>query len=635
MNSTDRFRHDRSAYERPTLGWRCGRAAGWGTPCKRGPTASGVCRGQDACKPARAGEAWQCRRPAADGGPCTTGPDKDGVCGLHRPPCAPRRTFRIWRGRLTALAIGATVALLALLALETDLVAGRPSSLDPGPLSAAHSHFVGAGACATCHTAFGKGATAWWQAFWSSTAVMPAAQPASTGAGDAAASGATLTPQAAHRLSAACTECHSFGGKEQKAHNRVFEDHAELAPTDCMMCHTEHKGSRSRITTLTQAQCQSCHTRTIKDFASGHPAFSASFPYEHPQSIRFDHANHFGKHFKDPSAVDKVPAGGCVGCHVVAEAGRAIRPAAFETVCAGCHGESIGNRDFVFFRWPEMEANNIPADDVTKVCGPNSGPEEGAFSAIGVDRPTALSGFLLDAATSNTADYEKPMEELSRSMMSEGAEPLIAKARDHLSSAPIDRMFAGLDAELRPAACAWAANKEYTRPGETKLPGWRADGLELRYKNPSHADPVIRGWIDFLAAIPSPPDIEAQGRLQRARSELLATEGPGQCAKCHTVSGREDGTLAVSWKVHLRSAAPLTRFDHRPHLDLLGPEKTCTSCHQLSEASDTVTSAGLKPIALATCSQCHAAGQVRDDCRTCHFYHQEHAFKKRMVQDAK
>jgi hypothetical protein len=157
----------------------------------------------------------------------------------------------------------------------------------------------------------------------------------------------------------------------------------------------------------------------------------------------------------------------------------------------------------------------------------------------------------------------------------------------------------------------------------------------LRYKNPTHADPVIRSWIEFLAAVPSPDDVDAQARLQRARSELLAAEGPGQCAKCHTVSGREDGTLAVSWKVQLRSAAPLTRFDHRPHLDLLGPEKTCTSCHQLSEASDTVTSAGLKPIALATCSQCHAAGQVRDDCRTCHFYHQEHAFKKRMVQDAK
>src|SRR6185436_7398744 len=131
MNITDRFRHDRSAYERPTLGWRCGRAASWDLPCKRGPTASGVCRGQDACKPARGGEAWQCRRPAAEGGPCANGPDKDGVCGLHRPPCAPRRTFRIWRGRLTALAIGATVALVALLALETDLVAGRPSSLDP------------------------------------------------------------------------------------------------------------------------------------------------------------------------------------------------------------------------------------------------------------------------------------------------------------------------------------------------------------------------------------------------------------------------------------------------------------------------------------------------------------------------
>jgi hypothetical protein len=402
------------------------------------------------------------------------------------------------------------------------------------------------------------------------------------------------------------------------------------------MCHTEHKGSDSRITTLTQAQCQSCHTRSIKDFANGHPAFSTSFPYEHPQSIRFDHANHFGKHFKDPSATDKVPTGGCVGCHVVGEAGRAIRPANFETVCAGCHGDTIAKRDFVFFRWPEMADNTITADDVTKACGaPAEKPAEGAFSAVGVDPPTALAGFLFGVPTSGADNYQKPMEDTVRAMMSDGADPLIAAARERLDAAQIGRMFAGLDAEIRPAACAWAANQEYKRPGEATLPGWRADALEIRYTHPSHADPVIRAWIEFLAAIPSPAEPEAQARLQRARNELLAPEGPGQCAKCHTIAGRPDGSLNVSWKVQLRSVAPQTRFDHRPHLDLLGPEKTCTSCHQLSEASETVTSAGLTPIALPTCAQCHAAGQVRDDCRTCHVYHQDHAFKKRMVQDAK
>ena len=245
---TDRFRHDRSAYERPTarMALRPRRKLGYALQARpdgarRLPRSGCVQTG--ACRRRRGNAAG--RPPTAE--PCANGPGPDGVCGLHRPPCAPRRTFAIWRGRLSALAIGATVALVALLALKTDLVAGRPSSLDPGPLSAAHSHFVGAGACATCHTAFGSGAERLVAGILelhghdarSSTCQRPACRrwPA--------AALARPATQAAHRLSAACTECHSFGGNEQKAHNRIFEDHADLAPTDCLMCHTEHKGSAS------------------------------------------------------------------------------------------------------------------------------------------------------------------------------------------------------------------------------------------------------------------------------------------------------------------------------------------------------------------------------------------------------
>ena len=38
----------------------------------------------------------------------------------------------------------------------------------------------------------------------------------------------------------------------------------------------------------------------------------------------------------------------------------------------------------------------------------------------------------------------------------------------------------------------------------------------------------------------------------------------------------------------LRQADPHTRFDHRPHIDLLGPEKTCTSCHALGDQGSAI-----------------------------------------------
>jgi hypothetical protein len=631
-NDTSQFRHDRSAYERPTLGWRCGRSKNWNAPCKHGPTSLGVCGGESACAPGRTRDAWQCRRGAVEGGSCANGPDKDGNCGLRRPPCVPRRTFAMWRGRLSMLAVGTVMAFIALLALKTDMVSGRPSSLDPGPLSAAHSHFASGESCGTCHAAFGRGASGWWQAFWNPTSLMPAPQPASM--------------PGKHRLSAACTECHGFGGHEQEAHNRKFESQgqSELKATECVMCHTEHKGRVAQITTLTEAQCQTCHTRIIVDFSENHPAFSANFPYDHPQALHFDHNAHFGKHFTEPASASKAPAAGCVGCHVVGQGGRQLRPASFEAMCANCHNEGIAKRDLVLFRWPEIETNTIKADEVSKSCGvsadaqanPPGAPAE-KFSAVSSDPPTALAAYLLGFPLEDMAEYEKPVQDLARAMMSEGADPLVEATRDRLSSSKVERLFAGFDAEqARQAACAWGANQEYQPPGKAPLSGWRADALELRYTRPSHADPVLKSWIETVAAMASPADTEGKIRLRAARKEMLsATDGPGQCMKCHAVSGPVDGPLNVSWQVELRNVAAHTRFDHRPHLDLLGPEKTCTSCHQISESAESAATAGLKPIALATCVECHAAGKVRDNCRTCHVYHQDHAFRKRMMQDAK
>jgi len=628
-DSANSFRHDQSRYERPTLGWRCGRSANWDSPCRYGPTASGVCRGQNACTPTRSGDAWHCRRPAAEGGPCPNGPGKDGSCGLRRPPCVPRRTLHVWRGRLSVLAVGVILALVALLAHRTDTASGAPTSLDPGALSAAHSHFAGASPCATCHTAFGRGTGGWWQAFWSPAALMPTEKPE----GDVPT----------HRLSAACIECHGFGGHELHAHNQIFEQHTDLAPTDCLMCHTEHKGRLAQITTLTQAQCQTCHTRVVKDFATDHPPFHAKFPYDHKQAITFDHANHYNKYFSDPHMASQVPPGGCVGCHEVGDSGRALRPTKFETTCANCHADTIAKKDFILFRWPEIDTNTFKPGEIGRACGASAEPpppdpnKPASFSGVSADPLNSISAYFLDLPAGKPAEYENQVQDLARAMMKDGADPLVDAVTKHFSAGQAERLFAGIDSEqVRQAACAWAANQEYSQPGETTVPGWRADELDLRYAHPSHADPVLKAWIEAFAAEPMPEGDDAAARFAKARREMLSySDGPGLCTQCHAVSGERGGPLTVSWQVELGKSPALTRFDHRPHLDLLGPEKTCTSCHRLAESVLSVENTGLRGIALTTCTECHAAGKVRDDCQTCHVYHQGHAFRKRMVQDAK
>jgi len=138
----ERFRHDRSAYERPTFPYRCGRAALWGKPCARGPNIDGTCGGTTECTPFFKDGRYECRRPRTAGGPCAEGPLPDGTCSQQQPPCVPRATLRAYRGRLTLLSVALTVALIAaFLGLSPD-GAGTLTSVNPGPLSGAHANFA-------------------------------------------------------------------------------------------------------------------------------------------------------------------------------------------------------------------------------------------------------------------------------------------------------------------------------------------------------------------------------------------------------------------------------------------------------------------------------------------------------------
>ena len=617
MDNRDRIRHDRSRYERPTLGWQCGRASLWGKPCPRGPSASGVCGGTAACLPAQNGGTWQCRRPPAEGGPCTGGPDGEGRCGLQQLPCSPQPTLRVWRGRLAFLATGLAIALIALFAGTGTMSSIPVSSLDPGGLSAAHAHFVGDAGCGACHQAHGQGIAGWWQA--------------ATGSGS-------------RPLSASCQDCHGFGDMGQQAHNRKFETRADVKTTDCLMCHTEHKGGKAPPSALSDTQCQTCHTQRIENFAQDHPPFPPGFPHDHPKGIRFDHASHFGKHFADPRLAAQLPPGGCTGCHQVATAARSIQPAGFDVTCAGCHADSITRRDFVLFQWPELKSTEISAADVAKSCGFSKEKKDktkaalasAKFSAISLETPTALQSFLLDVVADDPDDYGPAVQDVAKQALVDGVDPLFELIEARFGKATAGKLIAGLNSEqVRQAFCAWTANEEYEATGSSEISGWKADALDLRYARPTHADPVLRAWFDAVAGLPMPTDADAADRLKEARDDLLSPgNSPGLCTKCHTTTEAKNGIIQVSWNHNLGQARALTRFDHQPHINLLGPDKSCTNCHKLATAA-VAGGTSFTPVAVAGCAECHAPGRLRDDCLLCHTYHQGHALKKGMMANEK
>ena len=631
INLRDYFRHDRSRYERPNLGWRCGRAAMWGMPCERGPSAAGVCCGVSACRPVKRGGAWTCCRTPANGGSCGAGPSETGECGQLQPPCVPRRTLSVWRGRLAVVAFGVALALIGLFSAGS---AGKLSSIEPGPLTAQHAQFTQEAGCASCHTADGAGAAGWWKAFWT-----PASQPMAAG-------------DAVHSLSGACAECHTFGGKEQLAHNTTFEKRSDVGPTDCLSCHTEHRGAIAPVSTITDAQCQSCHTVKVHDFTVDHPPFPKDFPGGKSDSIRFDHAAHMNKYFTDPKFAKLAPQSGCAGCHQSSDGMVDLQQASFKDTCANCHADAISKHDFVMFKWPVIEKNEIAPASIQNVCGVKGqvladlqasmdaakagktvAPKaQEDFSAVSLDDMTAVSAYVLGVPANDSVTYSGPVQKFLAGVIADGAGPFVAAAHSKLPNAATDRLFAGFNAEqARQAGCAWAANQEYDVMGAAAMSGWRADTLDIRYAKPSHADPTIKAWIEALAAQTPPADADERQRWSDARKEIMsASEGPGQCFKCHTASGPADGPLVINWNVAPAKANVHTRFDHRPHLSLMGPDKGCDQCHQPSNIAGTGAK-NFAAITVSTCSNCHADNKVRDDCQLCHVYHQDSVLKRRVV----
>ncbi|SVB61541.1 uncharacterized protein METZ01_LOCUS214395, partial [marine metagenome] len=269
----------------------------WQPPCNQGPQADGACGGTQECTPFLKSDRWECRRDKRFGGPCEEGPGSGGECSIQRPPCAPRSTLRVIRGRLVMLAVGVVLALIGSTLALDPRAGGMISLSDAGPLSKSHAKFTEKVGCSSCHVAHGTGPVGWIKAVFNDS-----------------------------DISTQCLNCHSFGGPSLKAHNANMSPEGFMEPdTQCIMCHLEHSGSTVSTRSLSPKQCNSCHKSKFESFEHGHPEFSEKFPYFNRNSIKFDHSSHLQKHFENPKFSDKVPDH-CVGCHVITLSDREVRP---------------------------------------------------------------------------------------------------------------------------------------------------------------------------------------------------------------------------------------------------------------------------------------------------------------------
>lgn len=652
ITDQDRFSYQKSAYERPTFPYVCGRACSFGKPCPNGPAFDGACGGTSECTPFRNGDRWECRRATSAGGPCEEGPRPDGSCCMQHPPCTPRPSLRRRRKRISWLvAIFCVAAVLAFLQFQPEAFQGdraQASSIMPGTLSGAHSNFaLEEKGCTACHEAHGKGVVAWAKAF--------------------------VTGQ---EMSENCVSCHAFGGPKFSPHNATFDNavfrsdspSAEMK-TDCVMCHTEHKGEHANIAPMKDAQCNSCHQATVESFSKDHPDFGDKYPHEVRGAIQFDHVAHFTEHFPKELAEDKQPA--CVTCHDVTKAGRNVPQGTFEDNCSSCHLKNVQDRPIALINVPYMEENPFDPDDVAEVCGLTEEqieylqavaegdeadePEgdEYFFEDNGDNLPVALA-YMLGVPADDPDAYTEVVGEFYLRVAAEGIDPLV-EAMEALPGSPqASSLLAGLDGELvSQAVCAWMQQREYEAPSEVTGGGWMSDGLSVFYVPDGDANLAATAWFDFGVNAPFTAEAEGSDAVEQAeglKDFLLSSQGLGACAKCHAVTevtdiqsgnGDSGNRLMVEWNYQPVVNRAYVKYDHGPHVNLLGPGTLCTTCHELNPTANYAASfaqhdptkfeSGFKPVSKQTCTECHTKAKVRQDCLLCHEYHLEPTFNASMV----
>ncbi|MBH64171.1 MAG: hypothetical protein CL569_17330 [Alphaproteobacteria bacterium] len=629
-----RFSHDRSAYERPTGKFVCGRSADWGRPCHAGPNFDGSCGGVSECQPIERNGRWECRRPPALGGACEQGPGPDGTCGCTQPPCAPRKSLRNKRWQFSIIVLGFVAALLAALSGIPRGIATGFSALDAGPLTGDHLNFTGPQGCGACHEAHGLQTAGWLAAAFTDT-----------------------------DMTARCLDCHTFGGPARGAHNEASPSGRMGADTDCTMCHSEHKGIAANISKLSDDQCASCHVEKFERFDRDHPQFRPGYPHFTRSAIQYDHASHRIKHFEDARFKQHVPTG-CVGCHEVEGATRQVPPLSFEETCSGCHAKQIPARELILVRLPELLEPTAAPEDILDACGPTleqfeavqDGEEvdvEEEFESVSGDELSVLSAYLLGVPSDDPDEYDETFRELVQSLMSDGSSALTDLVSEHVPDDERNWLFAGLNPEgVKQLACAWASNQEYELPAEPEFGGWFGDFTELKYRPLVHADPVLQSWIEFaIAAELGAEDDDQQARAMAMREALLSPkDGPGACLKCHSVSATDEGLL-VNWTYEkvASSERPHHWYSHDAHLRIVAvdgislsdPVRGCATCHSLNADADFASSfethdprkfaSNFHPVSKDSCAQCHAEERVRQDCQLCHRYHLEPSFKAEMM----
>jgi predicted CXXCH cytochrome family protein len=326
-----------------------------------------------------------------------------------------------------------------------------------------------------------------------------------------------------------------------------------------------------------------------------------------------------GRHTAEDVRLDELESVRCADCHREHQGDAGLLQAGLER-CTSCHGDL--KRRF---------GETMLLDVRSLAAHPEVRP------AIVVE-PISADRVRVSLADLGSADGEDAIRERSGLAFSHTA---------HLAPG-----LAGADGEPVDLGCGDChvadAGGELMQPIEFERHCQSCHGLEFdrgsdRQAPHENVETVRRAIVEFYASLalgagPSgparrkeaPPPEDRPGakawveeRATAAQRRLLGSNGA--CALCHTFEGEAGAAKVVPVVVPPNANAPrwfvLARFEHGPH-ELAG----CTSCHDVSQASD---SGAVAIPGIEVCRNCHGdgdtTGEVASSCITCHGFHHPEA----------
>lgn len=350
----------------------------------------------DAPKNDRPADKFQCGQLCQGSGigNCARGPRPDGACGSDSDPCTPERTFRGLRRRSIVI-----LTFIGIVSLGLWSIGDSSRFFKPGDLSKPHAVIfnsqTGESHCAACHPNATTSMGDWFRAddmfhhrfaqTDSCVACHHVKMP-----NDVARLPHNLSAKRLLEIRTAWAQSVSTDtindtiwtndAGQIAAAAALADSVGSVDSIECASCHREHGGTNAIMTAMSNAQCQSCHSRTFESFRDGHPDWR-HWPHVGAKVIVFDHATHQRLHFPKaaPKSYNGLPADGadsaaspsdlandspvvigrdfdCRSCHPGASpTGEAValasfggtndleplRTVSFEVACADCHAAGL------------------------------------------------------------------------------------------------------------------------------------------------------------------------------------------------------------------------------------------------------------------------------------------------------